>query len=208
MFTPSLPGHDARRFGKQLLAQHALEGIELYPKQDELRTGPGSLVRLPLGVHRKSGRRYPFVTLSGEPLAPTIREQIHLLGTPARVERTFINRVLAESSEESLASPNTRTVSNPVPRSRETVSARIKKRISVYDFVSQYVELDRQGRGHCPFHDDLHKSFSVNIRDDYWHCFAGCGGGSLIDFWMGWREAHGQEPDFTATITELAKMLL
>lgn len=50
----------------------------------------------------------------------------------------------------------------------EKPSERIKNRISVHDFVSQYVELDSQGRGHCPFHDDQHKSFSVNKQGNHW----------------------------------------
>jgi hypothetical protein len=35
---------------------------------------------------------------------------------------------------------------------------------------------------HCPFpgHEDKHNSFSVNVKTGLWHCFAGCGGGNLI----------------------------
>ena len=37
-------------------------GMELYPKQDELTVGgSGSLIRLPLGIHQRSGGWYPFV---------------------------------------------------------------------------------------------------------------------------------------------------
>ena len=37
-------------------------GVELYPKQDRLAPGgSGSLMRLPLGVHRQSRGWYPFV---------------------------------------------------------------------------------------------------------------------------------------------------
>ncbi|MHA2433799.1 MAG: CHC2 zinc finger domain-containing protein, partial [Candidatus Thorarchaeota archaeon] len=43
----------------------------------------------------------------------------------------------------------------------------------------------------------------VNDEGNYWHCFAGYGGGSVIDFWMNWREC-----DFTTAIKELAEMLL
>ncbi len=38
-----------------------------------------------------------------------------------------------------------------------------------YTFISRYVELDREGRGHCPFHPpDRHPSFAVNRADGYW----------------------------------------
>lgn len=36
-------------------------GVEFYPKQATRGTGVGALIRLPLGVHRLTGQRYPFV---------------------------------------------------------------------------------------------------------------------------------------------------
>ncbi len=37
-------------------------GVEFYPKQDQATgAGYGSLIRVPLGIHRMSGKRYPFV---------------------------------------------------------------------------------------------------------------------------------------------------
>ena len=47
-----------------------------------------------------------------------------------------------------------------------------------------FFSMDKKGKGHCPFHQDDKPSFSVNVKENYWHCFAGCGGGSVIDFWM------------------------
>src|SRR5258708_35156181 len=58
LFTPSIPGFQTRRFGKQLLAENKIEDVEIYQKQDRPLTGPGSCVRLPLGIHRLSGKRY------------------------------------------------------------------------------------------------------------------------------------------------------
>lgn len=208
LFLESMPGRDARRFGRQLLRLHEFSTVELYPKQDELKTGPGSLVRLPLGCHKRSKRRYHFVTIEGMPIAETVRAQMGLLAAPERVPQQFITQILrhadeAEVEEQRLA---------PLPSSEliagKTPSERIKERICVHDFVQQYVELDKQGRGYCPFHDDLHKSFSINLRGNYWHCFAGCGGGSVIDFWSQWRHTRGEDASFVATITELAEMLL
>ena len=205
LFLQPMPGAEARRFGKQLLAEHNLEDVELYPKQDELKTGPGSLVRLPLGVHLKTGKRYHFITLAGQPLAPTVREQARLLANPARVSPAFVHEVIARIRQES-----TKLELHRMPTDARGVqlSDRIKNAVSVYDFVSQYVELDDRGRGHCPFHPDEHKSFSVNRDGNYWHCFAGCGGGSLIDFAMKWRAKHGEYPGFVATLKDLANMLL
>jgi hypothetical protein len=206
LFTPSLSGQDARRFGKQLVAEHGLAGIEFFPKQDQLVTGPGSLVRLPLGRHRLTGRRYHFISPTGEPLAPTIRQQIELLSHPHRVAQGFIDEIVQRAPQPSPLSPTPQF--EPADEVQgETLSERIKNAISTFDFVSQYVELDQRGQGHCPFHNDRHKSFGVSVEGNYWNCFAGCGGGSVIDFWGKWREQHGQDSSFTVTITELAEML-
>lgn len=46
----------------RVLDQLNLNGIEVFPKQDELaEDGVGSLVRGPLGLHLRSGRRYAFL---------------------------------------------------------------------------------------------------------------------------------------------------
>jgi hypothetical protein len=205
LFFAPLPGTDARRFGRTLLDTHNLAGVELFPKQDRLTTGPGSLVRLPLGIHRKTGRRYHFVTLDGEPLAPTIREQVRLLATPEQIPPAYIRAVIQNAAQAPDVFQAHLVVGEP---QGETLSDRIKHAVSVYDFVSQFVTLNERGVGCCPFHDDQHQSFSVNPSGNFWHCFAGCGGGSIIDFWMKWREAHGETPDFVATVSELAKLLL
>jgi DNA primase len=78
--------------------------------------------------------------------------------------------------------------------------------VTVLEFVSQYVKLKPTASGAiglCPFHDDHQPSFGVNEEGNYWHCFAGCGGGSVIDFWM-----RGKECDFAMAIRELVEMLL
>ena len=54
----------------------------------------------------------------------------------------------------------------------------------VLEFGGRYVDLKptKNGAiGRCPFHDDHRPSFGVNAEGNYWHCFAGCGGGSVID---------------------------
>jgi hypothetical protein len=42
-----------------LLSFHRFEDVELFPKQDEPTGGPGSLIRMPFGVHRLTGGRGP-----------------------------------------------------------------------------------------------------------------------------------------------------
>jgi hypothetical protein len=208
LFAPMIPGFQIRRFGKQLLAEHELTGIEIYPRQDKPVTGPGSCVRLPLGVHRITGRRYHFINLDGTPLAPTIRGQIELLTHPQLVPLSFIDRVLERAPETKYTPPTPRFKPRRDQDMSGPPSERIKAAISVHEFVSRYVDLDPLGRGYCPFHEDDVKSFQVSEDSNFWNCYAGCGGGSIIDFWMKWREKHHKKSDFKSAVRDLAKMLL
>jgi hypothetical protein len=217
LFTSPLPSVFARRFAKQLLVEFDVPDVEIYPKQDNLTTGIGSLVRLPLGIHRKSGQVYPFINRDGLPLAAQntrdketiLHEQLLLLSPPERVPLRFVMGFLARSPSDPLPRPE------PTPEFRRIqqvdgipLSERLKRQISVLEFVSRYVQLDERNLGFCPFHDDQIKSFGIHSDQNYWHCFAGCGGGSIIDFWMKWRERHGQDNSLKATVTELRHMLL
>lgn len=199
MFFPwAVPGKEARQFGHGLLKIYDLEGIELFPKQDQCQGGPGSLIRLPFGIHRKSGKRYGFITAAGEPIAATLSEQIRILSAPERVPESMFEAyraVMLEKPQE----PALQALSG----AEETLSAQIKSRVTAYEFIRQYVDLSPSGRGLCPFHDDHHESFSVNLENNYWNCFAGCGGGSIIDFWM-----KLQDCDFATAVKQLAEQLL
>lgn len=198
-FEESVPGTDARFFGKGLIASYGLpENIELYPKQDVLGEGPGSLIRLPFGIHRKDGNRYGFVHPSGEKLAPLLRDQIPLFYSPQTVSEAAFDEFWRIGQPE----PQTPEFT-PTEAAGDTLSEQIKAAITVPEFVGQYVELTAAGRGHCPFHDDKNRSFSVNAEGNYWHCFAGCGGGSVIDFWMRYKNL-----EFVEAVGELVGMLL
>lgn len=206
-FAESLAGRQLRQFGKGLLHHFGIEEMELFPKQDRLRTGPGSLIRLPFGVHRKSGRRYGFYTAADEPLASTLRAQIMALEAAETVPNDVFERFAGIE-----AGPGRKSrievagaLSVPVvrPPGEMPLSERIKATLPVRSFVLRYLELSPAGRGLCPFHDDQVASFSVNDAENFWHCFACDKGGSIIDFWMAWRDC-----DFKTALKELAGMLL
>jgi hypothetical protein len=153
------------------------------------------------GAHRLTGRWYGFYTADGVPLAPTVREQIYALKTPETVPEA------AFEAYRSFVPPQPVVAAiEPPEELAGTLSERTKASVTVLEFVSQHVDLKPTASGAiglCPFHDDRHPSFGVNDEGNYWHCFAGCGGGSVIDFWMKWRGC-----DFTAAIRELAEMVL
>jgi len=197
-FSDPIPGKDARLFGQGLAKRHNLDEMELFPKQDRLQNGPGSLVRLPFGIHRKTGLRYGFITPDNQPLAGILMDQYWILSAPERVPKGFVESKLTRASK-SQVEPVLEGVDEP----KTPLSTRIKNSVRAYDFIGQYVELSPAGRGLCPFHTDEHNSFSVNLEKNYWNCFAGCGGGSIIDFWMKWQGC-----EFTEALHELAEMLL
>jgi len=197
----AISGKDVRSFGRGLLKAHNFEDVELFPKQDKLNDGPGSLIRMPFGIHRISGKRYGFYDSNRKPLARTIREQIITLSAPEMISEAAFQHYLTITPSEVVEEP--RDTSRSL---RDNLVVQIKSRIPVLDFVSQYVDLKPVSSGAiglCPFHDDHKPSFSVNEKENYWKCFAGCGSGSIIDFWMKWQSC-----DFKTAASQLTQMLL
>jgi len=205
-FEKPLPGREMRKFGHGLQNHFNIDSVELFPKQNRLKTGPGSLVRLPFGVHRKTGKRYGFYNTQGHPIALALSWQIMVLEDRETVPipvfeqfRDINTRKTEKRGFDGAEQPRTvPTVHNPglLP------SERIKAAISVKDFVSQYVELSPTGIGLCPFHDDNNPSFNVNDEENYWYCFTCKKGGSIIDFWMMLHDRN-----FQAAVDELGEQI-
>jgi DNA primase catalytic core len=58
----------------------------------------------------------------------------------------------------------------------------IKNRIDIVDVIGSRIDLNRQNKALCPFHEEKTPSFSVNAKGQYFHCF-GCGvGGDVVRF--------------------------
>ena len=67
--------------------------VEFYPKQDRLAPdGVGSLIRLPLGIHRKSRGWYPFVEVNTSGLLVPVAETVEdcILWAAHHVERVAV----------------------------------------------------------------------------------------------------------------------
>jgi hypothetical protein len=204
-FKAPVAGSSARSFAQAIVGKLGLDSVEIFPKQDEVGDGLGSLIRMPFGVHRITGRRYGFFGSGGEPLGMTLREQIGALQAPQFASEGLI-KDLKTIPPPPAHKARPRRLSEPTGH----VSEKLKARITVLKFVGKYVDLKPSKGGAvglCPFHDDKHPSFGVNEEGNYWHCFAGCGGGSIIDFWSLWRKKEGRDPGFVATITDLADTL-
>lgn len=180
-FPEPIPGEKARGFGMGLIKAYGIEA-EVYPKQGKLSQGPGSLIRVPFGVHRKSRQRYGFIGLGD------FRQQMETLCSPQTVSVVAVERYQYRKET----------------RCRQGKGERFKD-IPLVEVISQYVDLRPIASGFiglCPFHEDQVPSFGINVNGNYWHCFAGCGGGDIVSFWMKLKNC-----DFKTAVMELESVL-
>ena len=103
----------ALRLGIPVKGGGLKEGIEVFPRQDRLEDGElGNAIRAPIGVHRKTNRRYWFYEAEPTPEA----QLAYLDGLKKLTEpelRTFIEGMsLPEAYRPVVAAPYTPTVSS------------------------------------------------------------------------------------------------
>jgi hypothetical protein len=171
-------------------------GIEFFPKQEEGH-GYGSLIRLPFGVHRKSGKRYPFVERSGSsfmPVASSLKASLAWLATLERVTVPPLDMLPNIPPRSPIADKKT-SFSPNAHRATTSMYKSIREWCAHQDavsLISRYVSLNAQGIGCCPFgwhHSggrDTHASFKVytpGVAGGYcWYCHVWQQGGSVFDF--------------------------
>jgi hypothetical protein len=187
-FDRAVKAMEVRAFLAPFASRH---GLELYPKQAASR-GVGSLIRVPFGVHRRSGERYPFLDDAGQPIARTLLEALTWLPT-ARISQlpTVTASSLPSKAVEQLV-PTTSVRRSTVRQSHYTTIREWNAAHDPFTVIGRYVELDSRGAGHCPFGEhhaggrDEHRSFQVyqphQVGGYCWLCHAGEIGGSLFDF--------------------------
>jgi hypothetical protein len=167
--------------------------LEFYPKQDTSK-GYGSLIRLPLGVHRKSGERYPFVQRDEMghlvPLTVTDAARFTFLTSIIRLEvpkQAQIPRHPTPSLAHVSTAPMQAGTNGAASPIREWNAAQ-----DPYALIGRYVSLNSAGVGQCPFGDhhaggqDTKASFKVyapGAKGGYcWYCYTWQKGGSVFDF--------------------------
>lgn len=96
-FSGNVPAAAARQLADRLLARlPALPpevGVEVFPKQSQLRPDQvGNLIKLPLGIHRVTGRRSLFLERDGTALA----DPIEALRTVPLIDRERVAGLLAQ----------------------------------------------------------------------------------------------------------------
>ncbi|GCE27893.1 hypothetical protein KDA_33770 [Dictyobacter alpinus] len=180
------------------LRPYCPEGMEFFPKQDQT-DGYGSLIRVPLGIHQLTGRRYPFITLEQGrpvPVAPTLHDMLHWLWHVSQVEAPTFDVTAARSQRSTHGAVNQKRSMTkndaPRPSSPHTMIADWCASQDSFVLIGHYVELNQRGMGHCPFgahHDhgqDRRRSFKVfhptTPGGMCWYCYAWGKGGSVFDF--------------------------
>jgi len=187
-FTQPVPASQVRAW----LLPYCPADLEFYPKQDEGK-GYGSLIRLPLGVHRKSGERYPFVQRDETghlvPLTVAERDRVNWFASIIRMEVPQL-----EKAQRPTPSP-TFSSSAPMPSRANGASSPIREWNATqdpYEVIGSYVVLNEAHVGQCPFGDhhaggqDTNASFKVyppGAQGGYcWYCYTWQKGGSVFDF--------------------------
>jgi hypothetical protein len=172
-----------------LLPMAVARQLELFPKQSSSQ-GIGSLMRLPLGIHQRSGRRYPFLTADLQPVARTVPEQLRWLAQAQRV-----------MPPSDIPLPPERDFPPFIPPAHDQYIDKYQSLRSIHDWnvaqnpftlIGRYVRLGHNGTGHCPFRDhhdggrDSHASFQVfyprRPGGMCWYCYAWERGGNAFDF--------------------------
>jgi CHC2 zinc finger len=173
--------------------------VEFFPKQDSSQ-GVGSLIRVPLGVHRLSGERYPFVTYQdgqAVPFTPSLDGMARYL--IAHVQRVSIPLIVRAAVEQPHATQPTRHTHTSltknergVPRSGSRTIAEWCAAQEPFSLIGRYITLDRRGVGHCPFTEqhtngyDRRPSFRVyepaRAGGCCWHCYACQMTGNVFNF--------------------------
>lgn len=191
---------------RRWLLPYCPAGVEFYPKQDEGTREYGSLVRLPLGVHRRSNCRYWFFSWHPEArlhLAPAARSVADSLLWLLGVRRVMVPDLetlsppqngMGNDTPQSLA----KTVSLPVPLPSGTTIRVWCASQDPLAVIGRYVTLDRRGLGCCPFGEhhsdgnDSHPSFKVyqpkREGASCWYCYVWERGGNLFDFLCYWHD--------------------
>jgi hypothetical protein len=175
----SVPALEARTVLLDTLAQCSPTGAdllayELYP--DATRAGAlGHAVRLPLGVHQLTGKRYPLFDVEGLPCAfTTLRTAMRFVLNQPRVSVSLIRERYRELAQiPAVDSPDPDGSKAATQRGIGGGALRFKRvgtsspvirwvdaRVSPLDLLGELApdtELHKAGQGYigwCPFHDD------------------------------------------------------
>jgi hypothetical protein len=200
---------------RRWLLPYCPDGVEFYPKRDWATwEEPGSLLRVPFGVHRLSCRRYPFLVAAGSgdrlvPAAQSVADSLEWLASIRRVPVPLLEQKTAGMRDESWV-PDTHPYVAMGMGGALSLESDVP--VNIHDWcdrqdalrvIERYVRLDRRGMGCCPFgwhHDDgkdAHPSLWVHTPRSSgapcWYCYVWKRGGNLFDFLCLWYGVSAHE---------------
>ena len=193
-FAEPTPAHLVRAW---LFPFAVVSGVEFYPKQDVLPAGGcGSLIRLPLGVHRRSRGWYPFVQMAPDgqwvPVGNTVGDCCAWVTQSVQrvvLPETVPIMAVAGSAVEETRSLPARMASHTggVCPGHGSIRAWCHAQ-DIFAVIGRHVVLDDRGVGSCPFKEhhrrgDRRPSFQVfGGTDSHWYCYTWGRAGDLFDF--------------------------
>jgi hypothetical protein len=110
------------------------------------------------------------------------------------IEPTNSNSINLNSVKVNSSEPHKQTDYAPLqviqyPTKEENTAhiEKLKSSVNVEEYIKQYIKLESNGLGVCPFHND--RTPSLSLKPTYFNCF-GCGAsGSIIDFIMKYNKS-------------------
>jgi len=161
----------ALRLGVRIKGAGAANGIEIFPKHDELRKGEfGNAIRGPLGVHRGANRRYWFYGADH-----SLDEQIAYLNRIARVSEEQLRQFIAGKAMPPEFERKTLSAQQGIRPAR---SSGLEFRI--LEHVGQTRKVGRNYVTRCPScaeagQDRSGDNLAISIEDPRKYiCWAGC----------------------------------
>jgi len=161
----------ALRLGVPVKGGGLKEGIEVFPRQDEIKEGAyGNAIRGPLGVHRKSNRRYWFYEADITP-----ESQLTYLKRLKKLTGAEL-----ETLTKGMALPHAYRHSEPVPFVPRIPTAGYRE-FRILDYVQTTGKQDtRNWKAQCPScakggRDRSRNNLGIKISDPrFYVCRAGC----------------------------------
>jgi len=161
----------ALRLGVQIKAAGLGEGIEIFPKHDELRPGEfGNAMRGPLGVHRGANRRYWFYGADYD-----LEKQMAYLNRLRKISEDQLRRFIAG-----------KTLPREFERKHPPLDDRVHslpatgREFRILDHVGKVRKVGRNYVTRCPScaetgHDRGGDNLAISIEDPRKYlCWAGC----------------------------------
>ncbi len=160
----------ALKLGMRIKGIGLAEGIEIFPKHDELRDGEfGNAIRGPLGIHRGANRRYWFYGADYD-----LEKQIAYLNRLRKVSEEQLRRFIAGKS---LPPEFDRKRASPTEVVRSASSGR---EFRILDHVGKIRKVGQNYVTRCPScaeagHDRSGDNLAISIDDPRKYiCWAGC----------------------------------